>query len=248
MPHCISYLTISLTPLQPSPKLSHWNVDILMRLDYNRFRVQRDNQQDIFELVNGIADITQNNLTAHGKKIRVFNEDFVKDNLRFIANSDENITPFAIIGGNATIEGEIQTLKDDLGNSEVGSESGFYLELKNATTIANTAFQSYQTENNQLDQQLTTKALDRATGIKYKSERFGDQNYTKAKLISDIEIVLEASFKPLTDDEIIQKSNFLNERANPDIPAIAKPKIGGVRSIGLGFAKCSHAGPQHSVA
>lgn len=43
-----------------------------------------------------IADTTQNNLTAHGKKIRVFNEDFVKDNLRFIVNSDESITPFAI--------------------------------------------------------------------------------------------------------------------------------------------------------
>lgn len=197
---------------------------IIRALEIGSISDKYENPQ--FEVsINGIADITQNNLTAHGKKIRVFNEDFVKDNLRFIANSDENITPFAIIGGNATIEGEIQTFKDDLGSSEVGSESGFYLELKNATTIANTAFQSYQTENNQLDQQLTTKALDRVTGIKYKSERFGDQNYTKAKLISDIEIVLEASFQPLTDNEITEKSNFLNERANPDIPAITKPNI-----------------------
>ena len=176
--------------------------------------------------INGIAgSSTQNNLTAHGKKIRVFNEDFVKDNLRFIANSDETITPFAIIGGNTTIEAEIQTLKNDLGSSDDGSESGFYLEFKNATSIANTAFQSYQTENNQLDNQLTTKALDRTTGIKYRSERFGDQNYTKAKLTSDIEIVLDDLFQPLTDNEITQKSNFLNERANPDIPAIAKPNV-----------------------
>lgn len=176
--------------------------------------------------INGIAgSSTQNNLTAHGKKIRVFNEDFVKDNLRFIANSDETITPFAIIGGNATIETEIQILKNDLGISDDGSESGFYLEFKNASSIAKTALQLYQTENNQLDQQLTTKALDRATGIKYRSDRFGDQNYTKAKLISDIEIVLEVLFQPLTDDEVTQKSNFLNERANPDIPEIAKPNI-----------------------
>ncbi|MBC7525896.1 MAG: AAA family ATPase [Flavobacterium sp.] len=171
------------------------------------------------------ADATQNNLTSHGKKIRVFNEDFVKDNLRFIANSEETITPFAIIGGNTTIEAEIQSLKNDLGNNEQGSESGFYLELKNATSIANTALQTFQTENNQLDQQITAKALDRTTGIKYRSEKFGDQNYTKSKLISDIEIVLNVSFQPLTDDEVIQKSNLLNEKANLDIPAIIKPNI-----------------------
>lgn len=197
---------------------------IIRALEIGSISDKYENPQ--FEVsINGIADITQNNLTAHGKKIRVFNEDFVKDNLRFIANSDETITPFAIIGGNATIEGEIQSLKDDLGISEDGNQSGFYLELKNATTTANTAFQSFQTENNQLDQQLTAKALDRTTGIKYKSERFGDQNYTKAKLISDIEIVLKATFQPLTDDEVTQKSNFLSERANPDIPAIVKPNL-----------------------
>ncbi|WP_339838853.1 AAA family ATPase [uncultured Flavobacterium sp.] len=175
--------------------------------------------------IKDIADVTQNNLTAHGKKIRVFNEDFVKDNLRFIANSEETITPFAIIGGNTTIEAEIQSLTNDLGSNEVDSESGFYLELKNATSTANTALQTFQTENNQLDQQLTAKALDRTTGIKYKSDRFGDQNYTKAKLLSDIEIVLNVSFQPLTDEGVTEKSNLLNERANPDIPAITKPTI-----------------------
>src|SRR5690606_5207108 len=36
--------------------------------------------------IKDIADATQANLTAHGKKIRVFNEDFVKVNLRFIIN------------------------------------------------------------------------------------------------------------------------------------------------------------------
>lgn len=175
--------------------------------------------------IKDIADATQNNLTAHGKKIRVFNEDFVKDNLRFIANSEETITPFAIIGGNTTIEAEIQSLTNDLGSNKEESESGFYLELKNATSTANTAFQTFQTENNLLDQQLTGKALDRTTGIKYRSDRFGDQNYTKAKLLSDIEIVLNVSFQPLTDEGVTEKCNLLNERANPDILPITKPTI-----------------------
>jgi wobble nucleotide-excising tRNase len=140
-------------------------------------------------------------------------------------NSDESITPFAIIGGNTTIEEEIQVLKDELGSNEEESESGFYLELKNASTTANTALQTFQTENNQLNQQLTTKALDRNTGIKYRSDRFGDQNYTTAKLLSDIDTVIESSFQPLTDDEVTQRLNLLNERANADIPAITKPNL-----------------------
>lgn len=197
---------------------------IIRALEIGNISEKYENPQ--FEVcIKELADATQNNLNAHGKKIRVFNEDFVKDNLRFIVNSDESITPFAIIGGNATIETEIQKLKDDLGNDEVDLESGFYLELKNAKLIANTAFQTYQTENNQLEQQLTAKALDRTTGIKYRSDRFGDQNYTRAKLNTDIEYVLEDSFQPLTDEEVTIKSNLLNERANPDIRAIAKPDL-----------------------
>jgi len=168
---------------------------------------------------------TQSNLAAHGKKIRVFNEDFVKENLRFIVNPDESINPFAILGGNSTIEAEIKALKDELGVYDEGSESGFYLELKNIRTIAKTAQQAYQTENDKLDQQLGYKATNNPDGIKYKSERFGDQNYTKPKLESDISSILDSSFKPLTDNEVTLKLTLLNERVNPDIHPIPKPQI-----------------------
>ena len=171
------------------------------------------------------ADATQGNLIAHGKKIRVFNEDFVKDNLRFIVNSDESINPFAILGGNATIEAEITSLRDSLGINDEDSESGFYLELKNAKTIATTAQQTFEIENNQLSQQLSYKATNNPDGIKYKSERYGDQNYTKPKLEADISSVLDRSYTPLTDDEVTLKLALLNERANQDILAIPKSTI-----------------------
>ncbi|WP_026729330.1 AAA family ATPase [Flavobacterium denitrificans] len=197
---------------------------IVRALEIGNISDKYENPQ--FEVsIQDIADTTQNNLTAHGKKIRVFNEDFVKDNLRFIVNSDESITPFAIIGGNATIEEEIQTLKNDLGSNEEANETGFYLELKNATTIANTALQAYQTENSSLSQQLSHKATNNPNGIKYKSEKFGDQNYNINKLQNDISTVLETSFLPLTDTEITEKQNLLNERTNADIPTIVKPNL-----------------------
>jgi wobble nucleotide-excising tRNase len=171
------------------------------------------------------ADATQVNLTAHGKKIRVFNEDFVKDNLRFIVNSDESINPFAILGGNATIEAEITVLRDALGINDDGAESGFYLELKNAKTIADTAQQTYDTENNKLNQQLSYKATNNPDGIKYKSEKFGDQNYTKPKLETDIATVLDASYTPLSDNDVTLKLALLNERINNDIQGIPKAII-----------------------
>ncbi len=172
--------------------------------------------------IKDVADSTANNLLGHGKKIRVFNEDFVKDNLRFIVNSESSILPFAIIGGNASIEAEIQTLKEALGSKEEGGESGFYLELKGAITKTNTALKAYESEKNQLDQQVAAKALDRITGIKYRSDRFGDQNYTTPKLLSEMSIVLEESFQPLSDEEITLKINLLSERAVPEIPAILR--------------------------
>jgi wobble nucleotide-excising tRNase len=175
--------------------------------------------------IKDIVDVTPTNLMSHNKKIRVFNEDFVKDNLKFIINSDESITPFAILGGNAEIEVEIQTLKRELGNNENGNESGFYLELKNANSISQTALQAYQNEDNSLNQKLGFKATNNPDGIKYKSEKFGDQNYNKPKLLADISAVLNTSFNALTDDETILKLNLLNETVNLDIQTIAKPYL-----------------------
>ncbi|MFP1556840.1 AAA family ATPase, partial [Enterobacter kobei] len=44
------------------------------------------------------VEVTNNNLSTHDKKIRVFNEDFIRDNLRFISNPEESIESFAILG------------------------------------------------------------------------------------------------------------------------------------------------------
>lgn len=52
------------------------------KLDYHRFRVQRDNQQDVFELVNGIADIKLNGTEQYkldrwkNSQIKLFNINF----------------------------------------------------------------------------------------------------------------------------------------------------------------------------
>lgn len=175
--------------------------------------------------IKDLADATQANLTSHGKKIRVFNEDFVRDNLRFIVNPDESINPFAILGGNADLQAEIDALKLALGKNEEGSETGLYLELKNAKEIAATSKQAYDSTNSTLNQQLSYKAINNPNGIRYKADRFGDQNYNISKLKDEIAIVSEPTFTPLTDAQVIEKDSLLKERVNQDVRSLSKHTI-----------------------
>lgn len=175
--------------------------------------------------IKDLADATQANLTSHGKKIRVFNEDFVRDNLRFIVNPDESINPFAILGGNSDLQAEIDALKLALGKNDEGSETGFYLELKNAIEIAATSKQAYESANSTLNQKLSNKATNNPNGIKYKADRFGDQNYDIRKLKDEIVIVTEPTFTPLTDAQVIEKDTLLKERVNQDVRSLSKHTI-----------------------
>lgn len=73
--------------------------------------------------------LTQNDISNNQIKIRVFNEDFIKENLKFITNPDEDINSFAILGDNNNkIESEIQALEDTLGSIE--EKKGSYGKLK----------------------------------------------------------------------------------------------------------------------
>ncbi len=80
------------------------------------------------------SDVTLAALTTHDKNIRVFNEDFIRDNLRFITNPDDSIEPFAILGDdNNKIEQEIEALEAELGSSIEGQETGLFADKKQAT-------------------------------------------------------------------------------------------------------------------
>lgn len=169
--------------------------------------------------------ISQANLSGHNRKIRVFNEDFVRENLRFITNPDESILPFAILGGNAALELEIQALKDELGKKDEGLETGFYLDLKNCVEAKNIAQNSYQSAFSQLDNQLSQKATNKEFGIKYKSEKFGDQNYTKPKLENDIREIQKVSYNVINSEQEQYLLNLLLEKTNPEISFLPTPAI-----------------------
>lgn len=143
---------------------------------------------------------------------RVFNEDFVRDNLRFVNSDNDNIIPFAVVGGNnAKLEEEIENLKAILGSNEEGKESGLYLKHKNALVIESDAKKQYEAAKEDLETKKRKEATDRNYGIKYHSDRFGNQNYNITNLEEDIKIVTGATFSNISNEECKDLETILQE-------------------------------------
>lgn len=164
------------------------------------------------------TNITQNDLSSHSKIIRVFNEDFVRDNLRFIVNPDEDVQSFAILGNdNATIEAEISALQATLGHNESGNETGLYLSHKASKALYAQKQSYYNSAKKVLDDQLNSKATDKDSGIKYQFGRFGDQNYTRPKLDKEIADVQKPSYKVASDSEYEEMELLIKEQLKDKI-------------------------------
>lgn len=163
--------------------------------------------------IEGSGDISLHNLKSHGKTIRVFNEDFVRENLKFITNPDEHIESFAILGDdNNKIEEEIAELELKLGSDEKENETGLYKEHKELDETYSTYNKKYLAANKILESLLNNKATDKKIGIKYQSSRFGDQNYNIVKLRKDIDSVLDKDFKPIDESKEKELNKVIEEK------------------------------------
>jgi len=160
-----------------------------------------DNPQFTVVMEDG-KEINETSFAYTKQIIRVFNEDFVKENLRFIVNPDEDVEPFAVLGeDNVKIEKDIIEIKKELGTDEEEKETGLYKQRKEYLDSQKTANTAYQKTNSEFEKSLTAKATDKKIGIKYKPDLYGDQNYTIVKLKNDIEVVLKNSYTPINDEE-----------------------------------------------
>ena len=172
------------------------------------------------------TQITEKDLMNHDKEIRVFNQDFIRDNLRFISNPDDNIEPFAILGDyNNRIEKEIEELENELGSNEEENQMGLYAERVIRISVFQQAKEDYDENKKDLEKQLRDKATDKNIGIKYKPERFGDQNYDIRKLKNDIETVLNRTYQPLTDEKLEQYNSLISENTLDPISSFHAPTL-----------------------
>ena len=200
---------------------------IIRALENGRISDKYDSGKSFDVIVDGNS-VKQDNPTNHTKTIRVFNEDFVRDNLSFPYNDEGKILSFAVLGeDNNTIQTKIDNIKNELGKNVEGEEkTGLYKDQD----IKNGEYENAKTEfdntSRQLESQLKSKATeDRQYSIKYNSAIYGDQNYSLPKLKNEIEQVLEDAYTPISDEKKEELKQLLKEDEKVDVSLLIAPEI-----------------------
>ncbi|SAL46951.1 hypothetical protein AWB64_04942 [Caballeronia sordidicola] len=160
------------------------------------------------------GDVTQLTIGTHAYDVRVYNRDFVSDNLSFLVNqtNDGEIKTFAIVGEkNKEIEDAIAAIGVKLGSVE--NKTGLRHDLEEKRKERDRTKGNHKTAFDSLEGKLRTHAND-----KIKQNRtYGPAVYNIESIKKDIAAVKKAGFVPLTTDEQAAKVNLLKQEALPDI-------------------------------
>ena len=163
--------------------------------------------------------LTQANLNSHNHCIRVFNEDFVNENLKFFIDENADISSFAVLGDdNARVEMQISQLENEIGNKEQGT--GLYGILNQAEKALIEAESNFTKSNEDLDNLLENKSNHKGNGIRNNVKLFGDQNYNKRKLERDINLVKQNNYI-LSDEEQSDLKTIIKEESKNNITSIS---------------------------
>lgn len=159
------------------------------------------------------GEVTQVGIASHGYDIRVYNRDFVTDNLSFLVNQvSGEIKTFAIVGEkNKEIEDAITTIEAKLGSIE--SKAGLRFELETKRQEKDRAKINHNNASDLLDSKLRTHAND---NIK-KNREYGSPIYNIDSIKRDIAATRKLGFKSLTTEEQTAKIALLKQEALPDI-------------------------------
>ncbi len=168
----------------------------------------------IFAVRDDKGEVTQFETTGHGYDVRVYNRDFVNDNLSFLINQtiDGEIKTFAIVGErNREIEDEIAAIHAKLGSIE--SKTGLCHDQDVQKKERDRTKNNHKSAIDALDGKLRSHANDR---IK-QNRTYGPTIYNIESIKKDIAAVKKESFTPLTTEEQATKITLLKQEALPDI-------------------------------
>lgn len=170
-----------------------------------------------FELEHsGSENLCHESLEACPYAIRVYNRDFIAENLKWLTDEEGVIKPFAILGEkNIEIEKQIEEKEKTLGNEE--GRTGLRYEFK----IRGDEHQAKQTEKTRkqgiLDDKLRQKANDE---IKW-NPLYNEVTYNITKINDDIKS-LKSNPRPLLNEkEIEEKKKLLKEQTKDNIQILS---------------------------
>ena len=165
--------------------------------------------------VKGAKPITQTSLGGYSDDVRVFNTDFVKENLQFIYDEEKGIIKsFTVaLGKNTTTaEKQLAELRSKLGS--VADESGFLWNAEIAKDAKGKAHKNRQNAENN----LTKYKRDLARDIRHSSAKYGEKEYQASPgLRDDIKAVISPSYIPLNPAKKTECEQLIEEKDNPPI-------------------------------
>lgn len=166
--------------------------------------------------------LSQNNINPAPDdiKIRVYNTDFVKDNLSWLHKDDGSIEPFALLGAiNIELDKKIKDIEEKLGKED--DKIGLLFELSEMIGKHKQQKDACDAKTKTLDDHLRKKA----GYIKNNAKLYNEPTYTIASIKKDIQNITEANI--LLEDEIAEKKNQLKEEPKADILKLheSKPKF-----------------------
>ena len=151
----------------------------------------------------------------HEYEIRVYNKDFVNENLKWLTDEEGSIKPFTIIGGqNVETENKISKNKEILGSEEL--EKGLkYIYIQKNKQFADKVSYRSQAETS-LEVKLRNKAnLEIKTNPIYRNV-----NYRINNIKNDIQLIQNSPPQLLSEKEIQEKKYLLNEAPLSSIPLL----------------------------
>ncbi|ATH02765.1 hypothetical protein AXX03_11055 [Pseudomonas aeruginosa] len=158
--------------------------------------------------------VTCSDLLTHNYEVRVYNRDFVAENLSFLVNQDAGgeIKTFAIVGEkNKEIDDTIAAIEAKLGSVEAKAGLRFKLEERKKERDQITA--SHAAALSTLDGKLRSHAAEK---IK-KNLLYGVPIYNIDSIKRDITTTKKIGFLPLTQPEQAAKILLLKQEALPNI-------------------------------
>ncbi|TGN13107.1 AAA family ATPase [Leptospira ilyithenensis] len=158
------------------------------------------------------TDLSESNIYNHNLKIRVYNKEYVKHNLKFIFDNDGDILPFAIVGSdNVDIEEKIKHIKIELGNIE--KKAGLLYDEHQKREL----FNSKNKEHGEKQENLVTKLRNKARLIKENASRYENVNYRINNIDSDIDLIQKNPTQYLSLDLIKNHEAALLDTEKADL-------------------------------
>jgi wobble nucleotide-excising tRNase len=167
-----------------------------------------------FTLHGDKGSISQAALATHTYDVRVYNRDFVTDNLSFLVNQQigGDIKTFAIVGEkNKEIDDAIAAIENQLGKAE--EKTGLRFDLEDKRTKRDRTKNDHKTASDDHEGKLRSHAND---NIK-QNRQYGPAVYNIDSIKKDIRATKKTEFTALSVEEQAAKLALLKQEALADI-------------------------------